>query len=98
MTHRTRCSAAKSSQCCASAVERRAVSIVGQRGVIHACTHGVPIVALNVQNANLYNYAAASNFLMNFDRDIDIANLAQHSCSSTMVLNRSTAYLLSGHC
>ena len=39
-----------------------------------ACTHGVPIVALNVQNANPYNYAAASNFLMNFDRDIDIAN------------------------
>jgi hypothetical protein len=39
-----------------------------------ALTSGVPIVALNVQNANPYNYAAASDFLMHFDEQIDIVN------------------------
>ena len=39
-----------------------------------AITSGLPIVALNVQNANPYDYAAASDFLMHFDKDIDIAN------------------------
>ena len=39
-----------------------------------AITHEVPIVALNVQNANPYNYAEAENFLMHFDEEIDIAN------------------------
>ena len=39
-----------------------------------AITHDVPIVALNVQNANRYDYAAASAFLLHFDQDIDIAN------------------------
>ena len=39
-----------------------------------AITHDVPIVALNVQNANRYDYVAASEFLLHFDKDIDIAN------------------------
>ena len=39
-----------------------------------AITHDVPIVALNVQNANPYNYGDAENFLMHFDEEIDIAN------------------------
>ena len=39
-----------------------------------AITSGVPIVALNVQNANRYDYAAASEFLLNFDADIEVAN------------------------
>ena len=39
-----------------------------------AITHDVPIVALNVQNANPYNYADAESFLMHFDEEIDIAN------------------------
>jgi hypothetical protein len=39
-----------------------------------AITHDVPIVALNVQNASRYDYAAASEFLLHFDKDIDIAN------------------------
>ena len=39
-----------------------------------AITSGVPIVALNVMNANRYDYGAASEFLLHFDQDIDIAN------------------------
>ena len=39
-----------------------------------AITHSVPIVALNVQNANPYDYGAAMDFLLHFDADIDIAN------------------------
>jgi hypothetical protein len=39
-----------------------------------AVTKGVPIVALNVLNANPYDYATAAEFLLHFDRDIDIAN------------------------
>ena len=40
-----------------------------------AITNGVPIVALNVQkDAYPYDYAAASEFLLHFDKDIDIAN------------------------
>ena len=39
-----------------------------------AITNRVPIVALNVQNANPYNYKTASEFLLYFDKDIDIAN------------------------
>ena len=39
-----------------------------------ALTHSVPIVALDVQNANPYDYAAALEFLLHFDSDIDIAN------------------------
>ena len=39
-----------------------------------AITHDVPIVSLNVQNANPYNYAEAESFLMHFDEEIDIAN------------------------
>ena len=38
-----------------------------------AITNRVPIVALNVQNANPYNYKTASEFLLYFDKDIDIA-------------------------
>jgi|MDSY01.2.fsa_nt_gb hypothetical protein len=39
-----------------------------------AITSGVPIVALNVQNANPYNYADAVEFLMHFDTHIEVAN------------------------
>ena len=39
-----------------------------------ALTHGIPIVALNVQNHAPYDYAAASEFLLNFDKDIELAN------------------------
>ena len=39
-----------------------------------AVTHDVPIVALNVMNANRYDYAAASEFLLHFDEEIEIAN------------------------
>ena len=38
-----------------------------------AITNRVPIVALNVQNANPYNYKTASEFLLYFDKDIDIS-------------------------
>lgn len=39
-----------------------------------AITEGVPIVALNVQNHAPYDYAAASDFLLHFDEQIEIAN------------------------
>ena len=40
-----------------------------------AITNGVPVVALNVQKASCsYDYAAASEYLLHFDKDIDIAN------------------------
>ena len=40
-----------------------------------AITSGVPIVALNVQKGSCpYDYPAASEFLLHFDKDIDIAN------------------------
>ena len=40
-----------------------------------AITNDVPIVALNVQKDSCpYDYAAASDFLLHFDQDIDIAN------------------------
>ena len=39
-----------------------------------AITHDVPIVALNVKNHAPYDYAAASEFLLNFDKDIELAN------------------------
>ena len=39
-----------------------------------AITNRVPIVALNVQNANPYDYRTASEFLLYFDKDIDIVN------------------------
>ena len=39
-----------------------------------AVTHGVPIVALNVQNSYAYNYGEALAFLTHFDKEIEIAN------------------------
>ena len=39
-----------------------------------AITHDVPIVALNVQNHAPYDYATASEFLLHFDQDIEVAN------------------------
>ena len=39
-----------------------------------AITSGVPIVALNVQNANPYSYSDAIDYLMKFDEELDIAN------------------------
>ena len=39
-----------------------------------AIKNRVPIVALNVRNAFPYDYAAASEFLLNFDKDIELAN------------------------
>ena len=39
-----------------------------------AITHDVPIVALNVRNHAPYDYAAASEFLLRFDTDIELAN------------------------
>ena len=42
-----------------------------------AVTHDVPIVALNVMNANRYDYAAASEFLLHFDEDIDIDEILE---------------------
>ena len=39
-----------------------------------AIKNGVPIVALNVQNANPYNYSDAVDFLMHFDTNIEVAN------------------------
>jgi hypothetical protein len=39
-----------------------------------AITHGVPVVALNVQNANPYEYGAALDFLYRYDEEIEIGN------------------------
>ena len=39
-----------------------------------AITSGVPIVALNVQNSYPYDYAAAIDFLLHFDAEIELAN------------------------
>jgi hypothetical protein len=39
-----------------------------------AIRNAVPIVALTIQNSYRYDYAAAADFLYNFDKDIDIAN------------------------
>jgi hypothetical protein len=39
-----------------------------------AITHNVPIVALNIHNANPYDYGAALDFLTHFDLEIEIAN------------------------
>ena len=53
--------------------------------VYTAITHGVPIVALNVNNSYPYDYGSAINFLSHFDQEIEIANpgaaelLAQHA-------------------
>ena len=42
--------------------------------VYTAITHDVPIVALNVNNANPYDYGSAMDFLLHFDKEIEIAN------------------------
>jgi hypothetical protein len=39
-----------------------------------AITQGVPVVALNVQNAFRYDYGMALDFLCHFDREIELAN------------------------
>ena len=39
-----------------------------------AITHGVPVVALNVQNAFPYSYPEALELLTHFDKEIEIAN------------------------
>ena len=39
-----------------------------------AIKNEVPIVALNVKNANPYDYASAAEFLLNFDKDIELVN------------------------
>ena len=39
-----------------------------------AIKNEIPIVALNVKNANPYDYASAAKFLLNFDEDIELVN------------------------
>ena len=61
-----------------------------------AITSGVPIVALNVQNSYPYDYAAALEFLLHFDAEIELANPGAAQLLTDMNVDPvDCAYLLS---